>query len=297
MFHRLFFTLVSVGLATCFFLIVAVQISTARLTDARNRLPLENVHRATQRETLQVTKDKKHPWKQTTHLGMTNDVILEMTKSIQDDVSSVLARERRDVPKQKRKNGKRKHRRRRKKKSRGRRNVNATNTRVRGFHWVPNTVRIPHGSCQQMWDATVCGNKTLITTTSNYVLRFWTRPKTKIPDRFAFEENETSILPSGETWVFQTGLYQLYAQILFLDDWFRTAVSIDVNGNSTFKCINDVGAHVPGRRHGHFYNTCAINAVVYLKRKDKLGVKILYDQSIIDLHADSTYFGMVLLSS
>lgn len=58
---------------------------------------------------LQLTEDKQHPWKRNALLGMAGqqkDVILQINKSVQDGISPVLTRGKRDVPKKKRKGGK-----------------------------------------------------------------------------------------------------------------------------------------------------------------------------------------------
>ncbi|XP_067669844.1 uncharacterized protein [Haliotis asinina] len=105
----------------------------------------------------------------------------------------------------------------------------------------------------------------------------------------------------GKFTITDSGLYLLYssvsASILFYDSKLKQSQAIMKNDQRLFKCMEGVDYInvTAGKAFNSKYRTCSNTGVTYLEKGDVISVDLLYDNSVIDLSEDSTFFGLVQL--
>ncbi|XP_035693863.1 uncharacterized protein LOC118428006 [Branchiostoma floridae] len=95
---------------------------------------------------------------------------------------------------------------------------------------------------------------------------------------------------NGEIEVHEDGYYFIYSQVLYYDASAFMGHYVMVNGMSFLRCTATTVS--PELK----YNTGYAAAARRLQAGDRVYVKIAYPNRIIDMHADSTYFGMFKFS-
>ncbi|XP_046582132.1 uncharacterized protein LOC124289590 isoform X5 [Haliotis rubra] len=106
---------------------------------------------------------------------------------------------------------------------------------------------------------------------------------------------------SGKFTITESGLYLLYssvsASILFYDSKLKQSQAIIKNGQRLFKCMEGVDYinMTAGKTFNSKYRTCSNSGVTYLEKGDVISVDLLYDNTVLDLSEDSTFFGLVQL--
>jgi len=98
----------------------------------------------------------------------------------------------------------------------------------------------------------------------------------------------------GKLHVRQSGIYFIYAQILYQNQATRNSYSVMIDEREFIQCFTSVDAvsDVAGTKR---YKTCHVGAATRLDRDDKVWVKEQYGQAI-DTDAESSYFGVVKLA-
>ncbi|XP_071116441.1 protein eiger-like isoform X3 [Haliotis cracherodii] len=102
---------------------------------------------------------------------------------------------------------------------------------------------------------------------------------------------------NGKFTITESGLYLLYSSILFYDSKLKQSQAIMKNDQRLFKCMEGVDYinMTAGKTYNSKYRTCSNSGVTYLEKGDKISVDLLYDNTVLDLSADSTFFGLVQL--
>ncbi|XP_045199462.2 uncharacterized protein LOC123553843 isoform X2 [Mercenaria mercenaria] len=108
-----------------------------------------------------------------------------------------------------------------------------------------------------------------------------------------------------------TGLYHIYAHVLFYDVKTRMAIGLihenkkgvprDSKGKESlvFRCMESVDYVNPQLKIGQNakFKSCSVNGVLFLNQGDTIAMQSLYKHTCLDLTYDATYFGAIYIST
>ncbi|XP_033638135.1 ectodysplasin-A-like isoform X6 [Asterias rubens] len=95
---------------------------------------------------------------------------------------------------------------------------------------------------------------------------------------------------TGNVTVTEGGIYYVYSQMLYYDPSVFMGHSLYIGEQKRFSCTE---CTVDRDRK---FNTCYIGGVVQINNGDKVGIRVSYANRVINLHPDSTHFGLIKLS-
>ncbi|XP_060567116.1 uncharacterized protein LOC132725923 isoform X3 [Ruditapes philippinarum] len=159
------------------------------------------------------------------------------------------------------------------------------------------------------WQGILYRNRTFITTAAPLTLRFFREAdwmgNSTTPKLFDFDQL------TGKFTALQTGLYHLYAHVLFYDVKTRMAIGLlheskkglerENKGKESivFRCMESVDFVNPQLKVGQNakFKSCSVNGVLFLNQGDNIAMQSLYKNTCIDLTYDATYFGAIYIST
>ncbi|XP_046582129.1 uncharacterized protein LOC124289590 isoform X2 [Haliotis rubra] len=197
--------------------------------------------------------------------------------------------------------------RRKSKKSKRRRKSKSKSKSIRAAHYIPkfwkdrteeefgrDTMCISVAK----WGGRACRNRTLEMKSGS--MKFF-HPADWVARNRHINMPATQDEDSGKFTITESGLYLLYssvsASILFYDSKLKQSQAIIKNGQRLFKCMEGVDYinMTAGKTFNSKYRTCSNSGVTYLEKGDVISVDLLYDNTVLDLSEDSTFFGLVQL--
>ncbi|XP_077988089.1 uncharacterized protein LOC144442582 [Glandiceps talaboti] len=98
-----------------------------------------------------------------------------------------------------------------------------------------------------------------------------------------------TLLGNGNITVSEAGQYFIYSNILFYDDGALFGAHTTINGSPFLTC-SGVRAKATIK-----FGTCYSSGVTTLQAQDMVGVRSVYPQRMVDMHRESTYFGVIKL--
>ncbi|XP_067669843.1 uncharacterized protein [Haliotis asinina] len=144
------------------------------------------------------------------------------------------------------------------------------------------------------WGGRACRNRTLEMKSGS--MKFF-HPADWVAKNRHIHMPATQDKEGGKFTITDSGLYLLYSSILFYDSKLKQSQAIMKNDQRLFKCMEGVDYInvTAGKAFNSKYRTCSNTGVTYLEKGDVISVDLLYDNSVIDLSEDSTFFGLVQL--
>lgn len=155
--------------------------------------------------------------------------------------------------------------------------------------------------CQNIteWSGQLCRNRIFSSKKTPLTLNVFKRARWM--ERFQESDNILSKMDNGMFAAKKTGLYLLYAQLLFHDlqpmEVFKMVHRQNGQDMHSLKCMDGTDYIESSLTDmGNFrHKTCAIMGVLFLNNKDTIEV-VMATPTRIDLSESATYFGAVLLS-
>nr|XP_006826056.1 PREDICTED: ectodysplasin-A-like [Saccoglossus kowalevskii] len=96
-----------------------------------------------------------------------------------------------------------------------------------------------------------------------------------------------TLLGNGNVTVSEKGQYYIYSNVLFYDDGALFGAHTTINGKPFLTC-SGVRAKAALK-----FGTCYSSGVTHLNNQDMIGIRSVYPARIVDMHSQSTYFGII----
>ncbi|XP_070538529.1 protein eiger-like isoform X31 [Ptychodera flava] len=107
---------------------------------------------------------------------------------------------------------------------------------------------------------------------------------------YSWLQNKFVLDHQGNITIQDSGLYYIYSQVLYYDPSTFMGHAIYVNADKFVSCTKTTP------RPDAKYNTCHTGAVTQLDGGSRVSVRIIYANRVINMHADSSYVGLVKLA-
>lgn len=130
------------------------------------------------------------------------------------------------------------------------------------------------------------------------------------PATFPFWQAENWTMSQGDWFslnnrgfvtILESGLYMVYAQLVYHDLSGRWSFGVYVRDTERVKCMNteqiDAGRHHPTSPSHGVYQQCYTSAVLQLSRFDSVSIRCLYGSRSVVMQPEFTFWGLIQLRS
>lgn len=115
------------------------------------------------------------------------------------------------------------------------------------------------------------------------------------------QEDWFSLDNRGFVTILESGLYMVYAQLVYHDLSGRWSFGVYVRDAERVKCMNteqiDAGRHQPTSPSHGVYQHCYTSAVLQLSRFDNVSIRCLYGSRSVVMQPEFTFWGLIQLRS